>query len=102
MGFEVEKGTYRIYATYVNGPSSYQTGGFEVEFPHLVQIISAVGAIVDDNTAYKVGVSVNGNKVIVKVYELKADTSTGAISASEVAAGTDLSNLTFGILAIGK
>jgi hypothetical protein len=102
MGFEIKKGSYRVYATFVNGPASYTAGGFTVEFPHLTTIFSAVAAIADDNTPYKVGVSFNGNTVTIKVYQLSADTTTGAITATEVPDGTDLSGLVFGVLAIGK
>jgi len=92
---------YAVVIKETSGPSSYSSGGFVVTFGELERIEDAIAVIVDDNTPYKLGVSVSGNEVTITVYELSANTETGAISASELTSG-DLSGVTFKVIAFGR
>ncbi len=95
---ETVLGSMKVYVGTTTGPTSYTTGGFSVTLP--IRPTYALVALTNDNTAYKISYSVSGNTITITVYQLSADTTTGAISAAEVAAGTDLSALTFMIIAV--
>ena len=76
-----------------SGPSSYSAGGFEVEIGELEKVAGAV-VTVSSTTFYHAQIaSITGNKVKIMVYEW-----TGS-AVAEVGDGTDLSDVTFYILA---
>ncbi len=84
------------------GPTSYPTGGFSVLFEDVtdlsefaVKVITNPTQLLEqDNTVYSVSWSVSGNTVNIKVNTLDV-TGTAPVSWTELAAGTDLSNVTF-------
>ena len=82
-----------------SGPSSYSSGGFSVTLSELRKVESVIA--VYSNAGYLCEGSVGtGNSVTVKVYYFDYDaTADGA--AVEVAAGTDLSGVTFTVIAVG-
>ena len=90
---------YRLAVVGVSGPSSYSAGGFTVSIPELRRVVAA---IVQASGGYKAEVaSVSGNTVTVKVYYYDYDASADG-PAVEVPDGTDLSGVTFTIVAIGE
>lgn len=95
---ETVRGSMRVYVGSFSGPASYSTGGFTVALP--INPSYVVVTLVNGNNAYRISYTVSGNTLTIQVFELSADTTTGAISASEVAAGTDLSALTFNVIAL--
>jgi len=83
----------------VSGPSSYATGGFTVTINDLSRVDDA---IVSSTGGYLAEVSsISGNTVTVKVYYFDYG-SASAGTAVEVPDGTDLSGVTFRIIAIGE
>ena len=81
------------------GPSSYATGGFDVVIDELTSVDFA---IVVCNGGYIAEVaSITGNTVKVLVRYFDYDAAAGG-TAIEVASGTDLSGVTFTILAVGS
>ena len=90
---------YKLVARAVTGPASYTTGGFAVVFPEL-RVIHA--ALVVGGGGYKAEIaSITANAVTIRVlyYDYAAAAAGPAI---EVPAGTDLSGVTFYVLAIGE
>ena len=81
----------RIYIGTVAGPASYSTGGFTVTISELTKVSNAI-AVAGGGYVAEV-VSISGNAITVKVY-------SGA--GTEVGDGTDLSGVTFTILAVGE
>jgi len=96
-----KKSPYKIAFKSVNGPTSYSAGGFTVTIDGLREIVHAIVELRQRGNNYRIDYSWSGNTVTIKVYVIAADTSSGDISATEVADGTDLSGLTFDIIAIG-
>lgn len=92
---------HKIAVTETAGPTSYTTGGFSITLDGISNIFFASVAITNNPGNKLATWSVSGNTVTVKVYTVTADTSSGAISATEDAAGTDESSLTFAVFAIG-
>ena len=92
------RGVLKIVATSSAGPSSYAAGGFTVSIPELKEVYSA---FVEAGSGYLAEVaSISGNTVTIKAYQFDyAATAAGA--AVEVPDATDLSGVTFKILAIG-
>ena len=88
------------------GPSSYSSGGFEVTIGELEKVDKAVAQVIGGGEYIAQVVSISGNKVTVKVrnnIEQAVDengTSTYTIGG-EVADGTDLSSITFYVIAYG-
>jgi len=76
-----------------SGPSSYPTGGFEVEIGELEKVEGAVVTVESGTFYHPQIVSITDNKVKIKVWEW-----TGT-EIAEVGAGTDLSGVKFHILA---
>lgn len=75
------------FLTETVGPASYSSGGFDVE---VSEARNLSGAMVTAGGGYSAEVvSITGNTVKVKVY---------ASAGTEVAAGTDLSGVTFKVL----
>ena len=91
----------KVAARTVNGPSSYSAGGFNVEFPELSTIVHAIVQLRNNPGNKLVQVNVTDNTVNIKIFTISADTTTGAISATEDADGTDESGLVFDVIAIG-
>lgn len=92
-------GRLKLVATDVKGPSSYTTGGFTVTIEGLSKIYEAV---VNAGNGYLAEVaSISGNTITIKVYEFNYP-ATAAGPATEVGAGTDLSGVTFRIIAVGE
>jgi len=90
----------KVYRT--SGPSSYSTGGFTFDATDFKKVNRALVGIENDSAGnYHVEWSVSGNTITIKVSTISADTSTGAISATEVSDGTDLSSLYFDIVVEG-
>lgn len=90
---------HKLVAKAVTGPASYSTGGFAVSFPEL-RVVHA--ALVVGGGGYKAEIaSISGNTVTIRVlyYDYAAAAAGPAI---EVPAGTDLSGVTFYVLAIGE
>ena len=85
----------------VSGPASYSAGGFTVTIDEVKNIEFALVQLRQQNNAYRISYSFSDNTVTIQVFEISADTTTGAISATEVAAGTDLSGLNFDIIVVG-
>ena len=82
----------------VTGPSSYSTGGFTATIDELERVEDA---IVIASGGYMAEVaSISGNTVTIKVYDFNYP-ATAAGPAEEVAANTDLSSVSFKIIAIG-
>ncbi len=82
----------------VTGPSSYSTGGFTVTINELERVEEA---IVVASAGYMAEVaSISGNTVTIKVYDFDYP-STAVGPATEVADRTDLSSVSFKIIAIG-
>ena len=94
-------GKLKVVATSVNGPASYQTGGFTVAIPELNQILYASVVLQNNRGDMVVTYSISGNQITIQVWVQSADTTTGAISVTELAAGQDLSTRVFQIIAIG-
>ena len=98
------RGEYKVYAGSVAGPASYPTGGFTITVNGLSKINTAIvtfkGARPND-LVYQIDVSWSGNVITVKVMSLNV-TAASPVAWGEVAAGTDLSGLTFDIIAIGE
>ncbi len=83
----------------VKGPASYATGGFTVTISDLAKVYDAV-AIAGGGYLAEVA-SISGNAITIKVYYFNYPaTATG--TAVEIPAGTDLSGVTFRIIAIGE
>jgi len=86
-----KEGVYKVAAHRVTGPSSYPAGGFEVKIPELKKIYAVVVSCSDAYFPCVVSVTDNVVKILVK------DTT-----GSEVSSGTDLSGITFNIIAFGE
>lgn len=84
----------------INGPSSYPTGGFAETIGEFAELKNVSVEINDPNNKV-VKWTFAGNVVTIVVKEISADTTTGAISSTEVANATDLSALEFVITAEG-
>jgi len=93
------RGFPKGYTGSFKGPTSYPSGGFE----HTVTgFISVWDAVVIAGGGYKAEVaSITGNKVkiVVRYYDYPA---AAAGTAIEITAGTDLSGVTFRIIAVGE
>jgi len=91
------KGVPKGYIGTVTGPTSYATGGFSVTIADLESID---GAVVIAGGGYKAEVTWTANKltIVVRYFDYPAAAAGVAI---EVPAGTDLSGVTFIIIAIG-
>jgi len=84
------------------GPASYPSGGFSVLFEDVtdlsdftVKVITNPTQLLEaDNTVYSVSWSTSGNTVNIIVKTLDV-TATAPVSWTEIAAGTDLSSVTF-------
>ena len=91
------RGTRKLYSEAVAGPASYATGGFTVS----TGLATVENAVVSANGGYLAEVaSISGGDITVRVrYFDYAATSAGV--AVEVPAETDLSGVTFRIIAVG-
>lgn len=89
-------GKRKIYVGSTTGPASYTTGGFTVTIDDLNNI---EGAVVTTSGGYVASIAgISGNTITIAVYQ-----EAGAAGAlAEVTAGTDLSGVTFYIIAIGS
>ena len=87
---------YRVYFGSTTGPSSYSSGGFTVTIDNVSKIDNVV---VMASGGYLAEASASGNTITIKVYYFNYP-ATAAGVAEEVAAGTDLSGVTFRIIAI--
>ena len=94
------KGGYKVAVTTTSGPSSYSSGGFNVTISQLSSVSYALAQA--QNAGYlAVVASVSGNTVKVKVMYFDYDASADG-AAIEVASGTDLSSVTFTVVAFGS
>jgi len=93
------KGKYKIYAGNTAGPSSYPSGGFDVQITGLSKVHAAV-VIAGGGYLAEVA-SISGNTIKVKVNYFDYD-AAGDGTAIEVPSGTDLSGVTFYVIAIGE
>ena len=88
------------------GPASYSAGGFEVTIGELEKVDKAVAQVIGGGEYLAQVVSISGNKVTVKVRDNieqavdEGGTATYTIGA-EVGDGTDLSAVTFLVIAYG-
>lgn len=93
------RGLPKLWRGSTTGPASYSTGGFTVTISELSKVDFAV---VQATGGYKpeiAGISGNTITILVRQYDYPA---TAAGPAVEVGAGTDLSGVTFYILAFGE
>lgn len=96
------KGDYKVYTGSFNGPTSYATGGFTVTLSGISKIHQAIVALKNNPGNKLITYSITGNTITIQIYTITADTTTGAISATEDAAGTDESALQFELMAVGE
>jgi len=90
----------RVYANSVTGPTSYSTGGFTVSTT--LDTIEFAIVVLRNNPGNKViQYRFSGNTITIQIFTISASTTTGAISATEDAAGTNESSLIFDIIAVG-
>jgi len=87
------------WAGRVSGPTSYPTGGFTVTIADLARIEDAVVIAGGGYKAEVVSISANTLTILVRYYDYPAAAAGVAI---EIPAGTDLSGVTFRIIAIGE
>ena len=83
-------GTYKLYIDTATGPASYATGGFTVTVDGLTNVEKAVVIAGGGYTAEVT--SISDNTLTIVVY---------SSAGTEVTAGTDLSGVTFVIIALG-
>jgi len=88
-----------IAITTSSGPSSYSSGGFSVTVSELRKVEQVI-AVYADAGYLCTGSPGTGNAVTVKAYYFDYDASADG-AAIEVADGTDLSGVTFTVVAIG-
>ena len=88
----------KLVITSVAGPASYSTGGFTVSIDELKEVEEAI--VVAGGGYLAEVASKSGNSITVKVYHFNYP-ATAAGPAVEVDAGTDLSGVTFIIIAVG-
>lgn len=85
---------YRILVTAVPGSSSYTTGGFAVTVP----LRKVEFALVGSAGGYVAAISsISGNTVTIQVFQSNSVVGT----LVEVAAGTNLSSVTFPLVVVG-
>lgn len=83
----------------VSGPSSYSTGGFPITFRELQRVEEIIGAWANTGLLVEAHIpSASGNLASVRVYW---QTGVSGAPMTEVASGTDLSGVTFKVLAWG-
>ena len=92
----------KVYAGSVTGPSSYTAGGFTVTITGIRTIHEAVVSLRNNPGNKVIEYSWSGNTLTIVIKTISADTTTGAISATEDADGTDESGLTFDIVVVGE
>ena len=91
----------------VTGPASYVAGGFAVSFGEFEKVNAAIAADVGGGEYLPQIASISGNSVTVKVRNNieqavnEGGTATYTIGA-EIAAATDISGVTFNIIADGS
>jgi len=97
---EIILSTYpkKIVVFITNGPSSYTTGGFTIRSDTLSVIEHVISVSATEGWIGEVQ-SVSGNTATIKVYGLPSSLAAGPLA--EVAAGTDLSGVTFYIILVG-
>ena len=95
-------GKLKVYSAEVTGPTSYATGGFQITINEFERIHNAVVALKNNPGNKLITYSISGNTITVQIFTITADTTTGAISATEDAAGTDESGLLFEVIAVGE
>jgi len=87
-----------------SGPSSYSSGGFTVTIGELEKISKAIVVpntnIEANDKVRQIRWTISGNTVTIVVREIDV-TGSSPVSWSEVADGTDLSDITFTIIAEG-
>jgi len=92
------RGALKVVVASTTGPASYTSGGFTYTVDELKEVY---GAIVQASGGYKAEVaSISGNTITIMVYQYDY-AAAAAGPAIEVTAGTDLSGVTFTILALG-
>ncbi len=96
------KGKYKVYSGETSGPTSYTTGGFNITISGLSKIHNAAVVLKNNPGNKLITYSISGNVITVKIFTIAANTTTGAISATEDGAGTDESSLLFEVIAIGE
>jgi len=95
---------YKVAWKQQAGPTSYTSGGFDISLPELKRIHFAVAMFSGarpSNYVYQLDVSWSVNRVRVTVMRIDV-TATAPAAWTEVPAGTDLSGLTFSVIAIGE
>lgn len=94
-----EGSTLKVYNEAVAGSSSY-TSPYTISTPFKA-IVGGVVSLENNPGNKLITYSFSGNSVLVKFYTISSDTTSGAISATEDAAGTDESSLTLSMVIIG-
>lgn len=90
----VKGGGAKVYRDTVSGPAAYDPAtGFVITVPHFRRVTWARVDIANNPGNKLVTWTVSGNQIVVRFYTVSANTTTGAISAAEDAAGTDESAL---------
>ena len=88
------------------GPSSYSAGGFNVTIGELEKVSKAIVQVIGGGEYLAQVVSISGNVVTVKVRDnIEQEVAEGGSSTytigGEVSDGTDLSSVTFYVIAYG-
>ena len=92
-------GQLKVVAESVSGPASYPSGGFSVAFDELRQVHAAIVIAGGGYLAEVAGVSGNTVTIVVRYFDYDAAADGVAI---EIPAGTDLSAVSFWVIAIGE
>lgn len=87
------------YSGTFSGPASYTAGGFTVTIDQLSRVDDAI--VVAGGGYLAEVASISGNTITVRVYYFDY-AAAAAGPAIEVPAGTDLSAVTFRVLAVGE
>ena len=100
---------YKLVVTNTTAPASYATGGFSVAVSELSTVNYAFAQAMNPGAAGYLALikSISGNTVTVQVYEVNQPVNEGGsatytVTIKEVAAGTDLSGVTFNVIAVGS
>jgi len=92
------RGVPKGYSGTFKGPTSYPTGGFEVEVGlKRVEDANAIGG--GGYLAEVVSITDNKVKILVRYFDYPA---AAAGTAIEIPSGTDLSGVTFRVIAVGE
>jgi hypothetical protein len=96
---KTEGSVLKIFTNQVAGPTSF-SAPFSVSTPFNSVVFASV-EIVNNPGNKLVTWTISGNSINITFYTIAANTTSGAISATQDAAGTNESGLTLNIIAVG-